>query len=66
MHFEIYVDLFHQYRWRLVNEHGVEITMSSEGYYNKLACERYVDLLRASAALADVRDCTGESDIQDR
>jgi uncharacterized protein YegP (UPF0339 family) len=58
MHFEIYFDLFQQYRWRMLDEGGAEIAVSPQGYYNKLACERYVDLMRAHAAAADVQDRT--------
>jgi uncharacterized protein YegP (UPF0339 family) len=66
MHFEIYIDLFHLYRWRLVNEHRAEIAVSPVGYHNKLACQRYVEIIRADAAAAELLDCTRESGVQDR
>ena len=58
MQFEIYVDLLGRYRWRLIYDHSIEIAASAEGYYNKLACERWIELMRTSAATAGVRDCT--------
>ncbi len=61
MRFEIFVDPLRRYRWRLVDDHSTEIAVSADGYYNRLACERWVELVRTFAATADVCDCTRES-----
>jgi uncharacterized protein YegP (UPF0339 family) len=59
MHFEVFVDVMRQYRWRLIQDGSYEVAVSPVGYYNKAACMRCVELVKEALA-AEVRDRTSE------
>jgi uncharacterized protein YegP (UPF0339 family) len=58
MQFVIYKDSAGQYRWRYVASNGKTIADSGEGYYNKADCQAGIDLVKAHAATAPVKDTT--------
>ncbi len=54
--FQIYEDNSGEYRWRLLADNNQVIATSGEGYKSKADCMRGVDLVKASAPQASVKE----------
>lgn len=55
MHYEVYKDVAHQWRWRLKAANHQIVAVSGEGYHNKGDCEHAISLVKSSAD-APVKD----------
>lgn len=48
MHYLVYLDTAHQWRWTLYAANGRKIANSGEGYFNKQDCLHGIDLVAGS------------------
>lgn len=55
MKFEIFLDSYQEWRWRLRARNGRIIASSAEGYKNKTHCEHMVKEIKCLALFAKVK-----------
>jgi len=61
--FEVYKDASEGFRWRLRAGNNQIIATSGAGYKNKSDCMHGIDVIKAGAAKANVKDSTDEKKI---
>ena len=50
--YETYKDVRSEWRWRYFGANGKQISKSSEGYKSKRACNRSIEIMKASSSAA--------------
>jgi uncharacterized protein YegP (UPF0339 family) len=55
MHFELYKDQKHEWRWRLKADNGKTVADSGEGYKNKEDATHEIDQIKRHASAATVK-----------
>ena len=58
--FEIYKDASEGFRWRLKSANGQIIGTSGAGYKDKVDCKHGIELIKAGASKAEVKDSSAE------